>query len=547
MAPTTLVNVDPIFLEALENLPDGISIFDAAGVPILHNAASEKRFPHLYEAFAKGARTYSEALEYNVRAVMPDATQEQVDEQVEKFSAFTGNGETYEQRTADGRYVQITYRPMSDGRKVAISVDVTELRQRERDLKKAQAAAIAASNAKSAFLANMSHEIRTPLNGILGMAQVLEMGNLAAEQREQVQTILDSGRNLMTLLNDLLDLSKIEAGKVAIVKADTDLIHTLRRLHRLWKPKAEEQGLEFHLSLDADLPQMLNFDSVRVRQCVSNLISNAIKFTADGRVEVFVTARPLTDGQHLVKIRVSDTGVGMDEETMGRLFRPFTQADDSTSRKYGGTGLGLSITRSLAELMGGEASVSSEIGRGSEFTFTFVAGEAAPQHRVVNEGGSLNEDDSRSRLKSQNLRLLLVDDHPINRQVAGLFLRPFNMRIVEATNGKEALAALERETFDMVLLDVHMPVMDGIETIRHIRASNQDWANIPVVALTADAMTGDKERYMAMGMDGYMSKPIAERDLISEIARVRSFSRKELADKRSEQAPVPTGADTKAA
>ena len=547
MAPTTLANVDPVFMEAIESLTDGISIFDANGVPILHNSASEKRFPHLYEAFAKGARTYGEALEYNVRAVMPDATQEQVDEQVEKFSAFTGNGETYEQRTADGRYVQITYRPMSNGRKVAISVDVTELRQREKELKKAQAAAIAASNAKSAFLANMSHEIRTPLNGILGMAQVLEIGNLAAEQREQVQTILDSGRNLMALLNDVLDLSKIEAGKIAIVKADTDLIHTLRRLHRLWKPKAEEQGLEFYLSLDAELPQVLNFDSVRVRQCVSNLISNAIKFTAKGRVEVFVTAKPLADGQHLVKIRVSDTGVGMDEETTDRLFRPFTQADDSTSRKYGGTGLGLSITRSLAELMGGEATVRSEIGRGSEFTFTFVAGEAAPQHRVVDEGGSLNEDDSRSRLKSQNLRLLLVDDHPINRQVAGLFLRPFNMRIVEATNGKEALAALERETFDMVLLDVHMPVMDGVETIKHIRASNQDWANIPVVALTADAMTGDKERYMAMGMDGYMSKPIAERDLISEIARVRSFSREELADKRSELSPAPARANAKAA
>ncbi len=532
MAPTNLKDVDPVFMEAIENLPDGISIFDANGVPILHNTASEKRFPHLYEAFAKGARTYAEALEYNVRAVMPEATQEEVDAQVEKFSAFTGSGQTYEQRTADGRIVQITYCPMSEGRKVAISVDVTELRQREKELKKAQAAAIAASNAKSAFLANMSHEIRTPLNGILGMAQVLEMGNLAPEQRDQVQTILDSGRNLMALLNDVLDLSKIEAGKIAIVKANTDLIHTLRRLHRLWKAKAEEQGLEFYLSLDAELPQVLNFDSVRVRQCVSNLISNAIKFTRNGRVEVFVTAKKLADGQNLVKIRVSDTGIGMDQETMDRLFRPFTQADDSTSRKYGGTGLGLSITRSLAELMGGEASVRSEIGRGSEFTFSFLAGEAAPQLRVVNEGMSLSEDESRARLRNQNLRLLLVDDHPINRQVASLFLRPFNMRIVEATNGKEALACLEREQFDLVLLDVHMPVMDGTETIRHIRASDQPWRNVPVVALTADAMTGDRERYLGMGMDGYLSKPIAERDLITEISRLRSISWEELAARR---------------
>jgi CheY-like chemotaxis protein/anti-sigma regulatory factor (Ser/Thr protein kinase) len=281
-----------------------------------------------------------------------------------------------------------------------------------------------------------------------------------------------------------------------------------------------------------------------VRQCVSNLISNAIKFTSQGRVEVFVTAKKHVDGRYMVKIRVTDTGVGMNEETTQRLFRPFTQADDSTSRKYGGTGLGLSITRSLAELMGGEATVRSEVGRGSEFTFTFLAGEAAPQHRVVSEGGPLTEDESREALKDQNLRLLLVDDHPINRQVASLFLRPFNMRIVEATNGKEALACLERETFDMMLLDVHMPVMDGAETIRAIRASGQPWANIPVIALTADAMTGDKERYLAMGMDSYLSKPIAERDLIAEVARVRAVSPAQLAENRAAKV---TGDQTKAA
>jgi len=532
MAPSKL-DIDPIFLEAIENLSDGITIFDAAGRPLLHNMLSEKRFPHLYAAFANGAQTYREAMAHSVRTARPDFSDEQVEQQVEKFTTYTETGQTYEVRTPDHRIVQITYRPMSDGRKVAISVDVTELRQRERDLKRAQAEAVAASNAKSAFLANMSHEIRTPLNGILGMAQVLEMGELSDEQREQVATVLDSGRNLMSLLNDVLDLSKIEAGKIAIVRADTDLTHTLRRLHRLWKPKAEESGLEFFLSLDAELPQVLSFDAVRVRQCVSNLISNAIKFTSKGRVEVFVAASRQPDGQYLVKIRVSDTGVGMDTETAARLFRPFVQADDSTSRKYGGTGLGLSITRRLAELMGGEASVKSEPGRGSEFTMTFLAGEAAPQHRVVSEGIPLSEDESRSRLKTQNLRLLLVDDHPINRQVAALFLRPFNMRLVEATNGKEALEALSRETFDMILLDVHMPIMDGVETIRRIRSSGEPWSSIPVVALTADAMSGDKERYLGMGMDGYLSKPIAERDLISEITRVRSLTPEQLAENRS--------------
>ncbi|MEP7209578.1 MAG: ATP-binding protein [Alphaproteobacteria bacterium] len=527
MAPTKL-DVDPVFLEAIECLPDGISIFDEDGVPILHNHQSVKRFPHLYAAFANGAKNYREAMLHTIRVSRPEFTDEQVETSAQHFMKFSETGETYEQKTPDGRIVQVTYRPMSDGRKVAISVDVTDLRQREKELKKAQEMAVAASNAKSAFLANMSHEIRTPLNGILGMAQVLEMGSLTQEQQDQVSTILDSGRNLMALLNDVLDLSKIEAGKIAIVKADTDLAHTLRRLHRLWKPKAEETGLDFYLSLDADLPQVLNFDAVRVRQCVSNLISNAIKFTAKGRVEVFVTARRMADGNQMVKVRVSDTGVGMDEATTSRLFKPFVQADDSTQRKYGGTGLGLSITRSLAELMGGEATVTSEVGRGSEFTFSFLAGEAAPKHRVVNEGIPQNEDDARSGLKSAGIRLLLVDDHPINRQVASLFLRPFNMRVVEAVNGKEALNALAREPFDLVLMDIHMPIMDGTEAIKAIRASNESWANIPVIALTADAMTGDKERYLRMGMQGYLSKPLAERDLISEITRVRSLSPEQI-------------------
>jgi signal transduction histidine kinase/ActR/RegA family two-component response regulator len=528
MAPTNL-DIDAIFLEAIECLPDGISVFDADGRPMLHNAQSEKRFPGLYNAFKNGAKNYDEAMAESVRLARPDFSDDEVRQQVARFKGYTESGETYELKTPDGRIVQITYRPMSDGRKVAISVDVTELRQREKELRKAQAEAVAASNAKSAFLANMSHEIRTPLNGILGMAQVLDMADLTPEQKEQVATILDSGRNLMSLLNDVLDLSKIEAGKIAIVPTDTDIAHTLRRLHRLWKPKAEEKGLEFFLSLDSELPQVLNFDSVRVRQCVSNLISNAIKFTAKGRVEVFVTARRGGDGRHTVKIRVSDTGVGMDEETAGRLFRPFVQADESTQRKFGGTGLGLSITRKLAELMGGEAVVRSEPGRGSEFTFTFLAGDARPHHRVVSAGQDpVVDENGRAALKGQGLRLLLVDDHPINRQVAALFLRPFGMRIVEATNGSEALAALAAEPFDLVLLDIHMPVMDGPTTIRTIRESSEAWKDIPVIALTADAMSGDKERYLGLGMNGYLSKPLAERDLIAEITRIRSLSPEQL-------------------
>ena len=225
-------------------------------------------------------------------------------------------------------------------------------------------------------------------------------------------------------------------------------------------------------------------------------------------------------GAHTIEVIVRDTGAGMDAETLGRLFKPFAQADESIQRSHGGTGLGLSITRRLAELMGGTASATSEPGRGSTFRFSFRANPAKPR-AVAPSVAQGAPSDIREHLKQSNLRVLLVDDHPINRQVASLFLRPFNMRIVEAVNGAEALAALERETFDLVLLDMHMPVMDGPTTIAKIRASNQSWAATPVIALTADAMSGDRERFLAMGMDGYLSKPLAERDLLSEITRVR--------------------------
>jgi signal transduction histidine kinase/AmiR/NasT family two-component response regulator len=509
--------------EAFNRLPCGVSVYDRTGRPILHNDLTRKRFPHMFDAFDNGAKDLLEAQTYALRQAMPDAPEAKVEAIAKHLSECVLNGQSYEVKAPDNSTIQITFRDMSEGRRVAISMDISEQRKREKELKKAQEAAIAASSAKSSFLANMSHEIRTPLNGIMGMAQVLESTNLDVSQREFLSTIIDSGKTLTALLNDVLDLSKIEAGKFDIVPADASLHHILRRQVKLWRPRAEEKGLDLSLSFDADLPAYLAFDATRVQQCVSNLVSNAIKFTAQGSIDIFASAKPAPGGAHLVEIRVRDTGAGMNEETLSRLFKPFTQADETISRQHGGTGLGLSITRRLAELMGGTASATSEPGRGSTFRVSFVGAPARSQP----EAGTYARPDAgniREALKQSHLRVLLVDDHPINRQVASLFLRPFNMHIVEAVNGAEALAALEREAFDIVLLDMHMPVMDGPTTIARIRASGQDWADLPVIALTADAMSGDRERYLAMGMNGYLSKPLAERDLLSEIARVRSHS-----------------------
>lgn len=388
------IEVSPIMQDALEALPDGFMICEADGKPIVANSVSRRRFPTFYAALDCGL-DFKGAIAVSVAAAWPGASREQIEQVTAGLTSKFQTGEPYETPTEDGCIVRVSFRSMPHGRKAATSVDITELRAKEKELRRAHEAAVesenlalAASTAKSAFLANMSHEIRTPLNGILGMAQVLAMGPLAPEQSEQVSTILDSGRHLLALLTDILDISKIEAGKLTVTPIETDIIDLLERVGQLWAPKAQEAGLQFHVCVDAALPPVLNFDAGRVRQCLGNLISNAIKFTARGHVVVYASSVRQSSGDHLVKIRVADTGAGINEETLQRLFRPFTQADDTTARTYGGTGLGLSITRKLAELMGGTTTATSQPGCGSEFVLTFLGGEAATKRSSDEREGS---------------------------------------------------------------------------------------------------------------------------------------------------------------
>jgi signal transduction histidine kinase/ActR/RegA family two-component response regulator len=394
-------------------------------------------------------------------------------------------------------------------------VDLTAWKKIEDELRAAKELAEASSNAKSQFLANMSHEIRTPLNGVLGMAQSLEDDQLTAAQKDKVAIILDSGKSLMALLNDVLDLTKIEAGKLEVSAVPGDFLHTMKRTRQLFQSTAEDKGLDLFVRYDAHFPQRLTYDPTRVRQCVSNLLSNAIKFTAQGSVEVAVSAKRLDDGQYMVAIDVSDTGIGMSPETCAKLFTVFTQADGATTRKFGGSGLGLAISRQLARMMGGDLIVKSEEGKGSTFRLTFKAQESAPA--VAPSPVAKAVDVNKRTLRGQ--RILLTDDNAINRQIIKLFLAPQGCDIVEATNGKEALDKIAQNEFDLVLLDVHMPVMDGKETIQRIRASDK-WQTLPVIALTADAMSGDREKYLALGMTDYLSKPVDQRELIAKMQQV---------------------------
>ncbi|MGD2132942.1 MAG: response regulator [Maricaulaceae bacterium] len=433
----------------------------------------------------------------------------------------------------DGSYiwVEITAGMATwDGGEVSISWigDVTARHEAQEELVQKRLEAERANAAKSTFLATMSHEIRTPLNGVLGMAQALAMRDLPSAELEMVATISDSGRTLMAILNDVLDISKIEAGKMEISPVPGDLRHALKRLHKLFAPTADDKGVALDLAFDPAIPEALMFDPVRVRQCVSNLVSNALKFTDEGGVDVKVGYEEAPDGEEgggLVTVAVADTGIGLSEEAQAKLFNAFAQADSSTTRRFGGTGLGLAICRRLAEAMGGDVTVSSVEGEGSVFTFTFRAACVVREVETPKESKmpSVNEETDRERVRGS--RVLIVDDNLINRQVVRVFLEALDLVVADAVNGREALDALAREAFDLVLLDIHMPVMDGPETIAEIRASNEPWAKTPVIALTADAMVSDRTRYMSMGMDGYVSKPIdqeaLEREVVAQLLKAR--------------------------
>ncbi|HEY7799288.1 MAG TPA: ATP-binding protein [Hyphomonadaceae bacterium] len=410
---------------------------------------------------------------------------------------------------------------------------------RVEEAEKARDDAQAATRAKSTFLASMSHEIRTPLNGVLGMTQALRAKDLDPEAHEMVETIRESGATLMTIVNDVLDLSKIESGHMDILPVDARLADVVESCCRLFKLEASVKGLELCATIDPSVPDRLSFDATRVRQCLCNLVSNAIKFTDRGRITIRVSAAKEVDGRTNLSIAVADTGPGIDGKTQDRLFQAFSQADQSTTRRHGGTGLGLAISRDLARLMGGDIVVKSRPGAGAEFTLSFLAAPAsrpAPKPRAPAAPIFKETPDQRvSRMRGA--RILLTDDNAINRQVARLFLQPQGAEITEADNGREALDLLEKQPFDLVLLDCNMPVMDGMEAIVRIRSSGQPWSTLPVIALTANAMSGDRERLLALGMSGYVSKPVDRLELYAEIERVLGAA----AEASPRTAPVASG------
>lgn len=379
------------------------------------------------------------------------------------------------------------------------------------DLALARDEAQAAYAEKSRFLATMSHEIRTPMNGVVGVLGLLNSTELSPEQANLVGTALRSANELIQTTTDILDLSKLEAQKTELELTDFSVRELMADVIGLLRPAATSKGIDLKHEVAADLPAYLKGDPHRIRQVVLNLISNAVKFTLHGSVTLQVDGKARERGEIVLRIRVKDTGIGIDQNAVKRLFARFTQAEQSTTRRYGGTGLGLAICKQLTELMGGEIGVQSQLGAGSTFWFTIPLGVGDTPTEL--DTVELSE-------VSPGLQLLVAEDNATNQFLMRAILEALGHQITIANNGAEAVKMAQEAEFDAVLMDVQMPVMDGPTATREIRRLASSVAKLPIIALTANAMPGDRERYIAAGMDDYVSKPVDPAKLMEVLGRV---------------------------
>jgi len=400
----------------------------------------------------------------------------------------------------------------------------TELTSKSMRLVSAMKRADAATRAKSAFLANMSHEIRTPLNAVLGMTELALHNEEKKKKDSYLRRVMEAGNSLLSVINDILDFSKIEAHKLTLEKIDFDLYSTMESAMDIHRLQTTDKGLNLSFSIADGVPHYLKGDPSRLKQVLTNLVANAVKFTESGGIDISISLVSGSEDPHIgervvLEFGVTDTGIGIPEDKQNEVFKSFLQADDSITRKHGGTGLGLSICTLLVELMEGRMRLASKVGQGSTFSFTakFIIGDPAKVAEEVS-------DEVLSEISQTKFKVLLADDNSLNRQLASTLLFEQGHECVSVKNGAQALEAVKVEHFDIILMDVQMPIMDGVSATRAIRDPNSGALNpaIPIVALTAHALVGDRDRFLAVGMNDYISKPIKMASFYQTIARAMS-------------------------
>lgn len=438
---------------------------------------------------------------------------------IPKLRALQGEkflGPNFRMRKKSGEYVWVetmTTPILDDDGKVVMlqntSRDISERKQFEQALLNAKERAEEATRAKSQFLSMMSHEIRTPMNAIIGLTNLLQMENPTPEQKEKLDLLKFSGENLLTIINDILDFNKIEAGKIELEEIDFELKELVQRTLSMLEYRAVEKGLTLGLNFDPAVPLAVKADPVRIGQVITNLLGNAIKFTETGSVSVMVNLIEKTKDGSLIQFDVQDTGIGIPPEKTKSIFESFTQADSVTTRKYGGTGLGLAISRRLVRLMGGDIYVKSTPGKGSTFSFRLALKEG-----IAFENEETLVQGSEKSLEQLKLSVLLVEDNKLNQLVAKEFLGQWGLQVTIASNGVEALQKIQSKTFDLVLMDLQMPEMNGYEATQEIRSlSDRYFKEVPIIALTASAMMDMREKVVSYGMNDFMSKPFQPDEL----------------------------------
>ena len=517
--------------EAIEPMPEGIAFFDAHDCIVVWNSRYAELVDHA-GVLTPGA-SFETLLRGNLQARLhPDAVGREEEWLADRLATRSRMGSD-EHKNGD-RWVRAERRRTRDGGLVTVVMDVTEFRLANEILAEARDSAEAANRAKSEFLANVSHELRTPLNGVLGIAEVLARTPLNDKQQEMVETIRHSGVTLEVLVSDIIDLARLESGKVLATSEAFDLGEHIRAAARPYGLQAAKKHIGFAIDISPEADGMVSGDAVRLRQILGNLLSNAVKFTDHGEVRLTVD-RPDPHGEAL-RFTVTDTGVGFTADFKARIFDRFQQADGSSTRRHGGTGLGLAVSKQAANLLGGDLQCDSALGQGSTFTLTLnlrpaaagaVAVPIAPDPLSISETvaaamAAAQEAVEGAEAEGHVLRVLVVDDHPTNRRVVEMILDQVGAERVSVENGQEALEAYINDRFDVVLMDIQMPVMDGLTATQRIRLIEKEAhrPSTPVIILSANALPEHIAAGKAAGAQRHLSKPISAATLLNAIAEV---------------------------